>query len=51
MPTPAEARSRPNEIELRTRRNEWRSESKRMERLRIKLKQLQQLQTQLTGAS
>ena len=43
----AQATKQTTEIELRVKRNERDSESKRMERLRIKLKQVQQGQTQM----
>jgi len=43
----AQATKQTTEIELRVKRNERDSESKRMERLLIKLKQVQQGQTQM----
>jgi len=51
MPTPAQARPQKHEIELRARRNERGSESTKIERLRIKLKQMQRAQMQLPRAS
>jgi hypothetical protein len=47
MHSPADARPQTAEIEVRARRNERGSENKRIERLRIKLKQMQERRMQM----
>jgi hypothetical protein len=51
MISPAQATRQKHEIELRDRRSERSSESTKMERLRIKLKQMQRAQMQIPRAS